>query len=304
MQNVFFAAILLFASQQTLIAQTPKLYLGFVSHNEMVNENYDTDSTLFAASTAVVQQIAQAVITKNARWNFETNSRYPLAVIKWQHGATNANNILKTMYNSGKIQLDCRNKKLLPAYNFNISDVAHLLDSVGVVASKNVGGFLYYPYAQQDWTAYNNTIFGTVFHQPYRAEVLWGAGSTPPHTHDADNFGLWKPTGGTDSVSFFTHKPLGNLWVEGHGCSPIIWDTTNVTNVYNEIKDIADNIASGYYPSNQFYVCTIMLNQRDFTTAYAQKVSALIDLINNGLRFLFCGCFVTVNRLSGGRSPL
>ena len=262
------------------LAQTSKLYLNLVSHNEMKNEVYDTDSVNFTESTAFVQQIAMAVINKQAKWDFQSCSKYILGVHNFQDAYNNPGNILQWMSESGFIEVDPRPKTETPDYNYNISDVVHLLDSAGVPDSKVVGGFVYYPFNQEDWTPYENIIWGNVYGNPWQADIAWGAGSFPPHTHDANDFGIWKPSAGTDSVSFYTHDANNHLWVEGNGCAPVLDSLTGPDDIFAEIKTIAEEISSGSWPSDKFYCYTIMINQRDFSAALVQKVSTLIDSIN------------------------
>jgi hypothetical protein len=275
--------LLLFAlliTQHLYLHAQPKLYLNLTSHNEMVGENYDTDSTLFDSSTGFVHDIAQLVILKNAKWNFQTNSKYVLAVLKYQHAATSHSDILEWMNSTGHICIDPRYKTQLPFYTYNIADVVHLLDSAGVPDSKTVGGFIYYPYSSADWAIYSSPVIGTHYGNSWQAEILWGAGSTPPHSHDAHNFGIWKPAGATDSTAFYTHSATANLWVEGNGCSAVLYDTTDPTVVFNAVKEAANNISSGAWPSDKFYCMSVMINQRDFSSTFVSKVSQLIDSVN------------------------
>jgi hypothetical protein len=258
----------------------PKLYLNLNSHNEMVGESYDTDTASFDTSTFYVHAIAQMVVDKNAKWNFQTNSKYVLAVHKFQDAAVSSTDILEWMVGTGHITIDPRPKTQLPFYDYNISDVAHLLDSAGVPDSKTVGGFIYYPYTAQDWTPYLSTVTGAHYGLPWNAQILWGAGSTPPHTYDAHNFGIWRPSGSSDSTAFYTNSSSGSLWIEGNGCSAVLYDTSSPVAVFNTIKEVANNIATGTWPSDKFYCMSVMINQRDFSGPFVLKVSQLLDSIN------------------------
>ncbi len=155
-----------------------------------------------------------------------------------------------------------------------------LIDSVGVPDSRTVGGFIYYPYTSADWTPYLSPITGTHYGRIWNARILWGAGSIPAHSHDAHNFGIWKPLGSTDSTSFFTHSPSTPVWVEGNGCSAVLHDTTDPIDVFNTIKDVAQKISSGYWPTDKFYSMSVMINQRNFSAGFVTKVNRLLDSIN------------------------
>ncbi len=257
-----------------------KLYLNLNSHNEMTGENYDTDSLHFDSITNYTRQIALSVVAKNAKWDFQTCSKYVLAVIKYEHGDTSSTDILEWMNSTGQIQIDPRPKKQPPLYTYNIADVVTLLDSVGVPDSRTVGGFIYYPYAAEDWTEYLSPVIGTHYGRIWTPRIIWGAGSNPPHTHDAHNFGIWKPLGATDSISFYTHSPTTPIWIEGNGCSAVLYDTTNPIDVFNTVKDVAQKISTGYWPTDRFYSMSVMINQRDFSAAFVTKVNQLLDSIN------------------------
>jgi len=262
-------------------AQTgQKLYINFTTHNEMANENYDTDSLYFAEKVYFLEKIANTLLAKNVKWNYQTCSKFVLGVLKYQHGATNSADILETLSHSSNISIDPRPKQQPPFYLYNIADVAHLLDSTGVPDSKTVGGFIYFPYNQEDWTAYEMPVTGAVFGNSWQADIIWGGGSIPPHTHDANNFGVWKPAGGADSVSFYSHNPARRLWLVGNGCAYLVDNSADVPAVFSEIKTYATAISNGTLPTNRFYCLSITFNQRDFSETLRAKLGALSDSIN------------------------
>lgn len=215
----------IFLSTQTLFAQNPKIYINLGTHNEMLGETYDSNQNAYDSAVTVIDQILNHMIAIDGRWNFQTCSKFVLGALNWDNAATNPNDVLERMYTSGKVQIDSRNKTESPQYNYNISDVYHLLDSCGVTSTHTVGGFLAYPYTNEDWTQFRNPKFGAVYHQPWQAEIIWGGGS-PGHVQDLNDYGTWKPKDGNNETNVYTHDPNANLWLVGNGCAPVIYDTT------------------------------------------------------------------------------
>lgn len=264
----------------TLLAQN-KLYINLNSHNEINLEPYDTDPAHFSKTKDSIISILDIVTTRQAKWNFQSCSRFALGVIQNDFGPINPNDIFDILQNSGYVELDPR-QKTGSGYTYNIADVAHLIDSCGATSSTTAGGFVYFPFASEDWTPYLDTIYGTNFGNPWKAEIMWGAGSIPPHTNDANNYGVWMPSGETDSISFYTHDPFSTVWLQGNGCSHVIYDTTtNPLWIVNDLRKIATNINTGVYPTNKFYCSSLMINCKHFDSpGFALKVQQVIDSIN------------------------
>lgn len=273
-------------------SQTPKLYLNITSHNEMTTlEPYDTNSSFFTQTSDTLKKIADMVFAKGAKYNLQTCQKFVYAVHANQSAASNPNDILEYCYKLGGgsggsvVEIDPRYKTTAPIYTLNMSDVAHMIDSTGAKSSKTVGGFIYYPYSSQDWSVYTNTITGTKYGKPWKADILWGSGSTPPHTHDANNYGVWKPKGNTDSINFYCHDPSQNVYIQGNGCAWVLYDTTtNVNWIIKDIRNAATKIANGTYPNNKFYCATLMINFKHFQSAgFRQKLTTIVDSINTML---------------------
>jgi hypothetical protein len=98
--------------------------------------------------------------------------------------------------------------------------------------------------------------------------------------HDANNFGVWKPLGGTDSISFYTHAPGNHLWLVGNGCSVLLRDSIPVIDTYNEIFTYAQAIADGTWPADRFYCGNIMMNTRDMGPVITAKLDSLLGMLD------------------------
>lgn len=276
---------------------TPTLYFTITSHNEMTaTEPYDSAPTytFYHQTKDTLRKIVDLIQSKNAKYNLQTCQKFVLGCLHAEGAATTNTDILEYAYKLGGtpygnvVQIDPRYKTQTPTYTYNIADVAHLIDSTGAMASKVIGGFVHYNstvtagtnYTFGDWTTYLNTINGT-FNNTWKADILWGAGSIPPHTHDASNYGVWKPRDKTDSINFFCHDPAQTVWIQGNGCSWNLDPTANIQTIISEIRMEATKIKNGTYPANKFYNASLMINFKDFQSpGYRAKLTQIIDSIN------------------------
>ena len=281
---------------------TPTLYFTITSHNEMTStgptaEPYDTAPTytFFNQTRDTLRKIVDMIYAKNAKYDLQTCQKFVLGSLHAEGAATVTTDILEYAYKLGGmpygnvVQIDPRYKTGPPIYNYNMADVAHLIDSTGAVSSKVVGGFVYYNStvtpvasytASSDWIPFTNTIVGT-FNNSWKADILWGAGSIPPHTHDANNFGTWKPRDSNDSIGFFCHNPSQNVWIQGNGCSWDLSPTANIYTIISEIRQEATKIKNGTHPANKFYNATLMINFKDFQSpGLRAKLTEIIDSLN------------------------
>lgn len=262
-------------------AQTPKLYINLGTHNEMLNESWDTNEQEYERARDSLLLILNKINTIGGKWNFQTCSKFVLGALNWENAASSSTDLFDLMEASGNVEIDSRNKRELPVYNYNISDVYHLLDSCGVTSTHTVGGFLHYPFNNEDWTDMRNSVLGNVYHEPWQAEIIWGGGS-PNHSNDANDYGVWKPKDGDTETNFYTHAPDSNLWFVGNGCAPVISDTTtSVQWIINLINKQVQDIENGLWPANKFYNLTVMINCRDLDEPhFVQKVDSVLDVID------------------------
>ena len=93
---------------------------------------------------------------------------------------------------------------------YNYTDVAHLLDSLGVGATTVIGGHVWDPSLPQfaEWDRFRVPVQGQ--HYPnawWRGDILIGSG-TPNHVNDPLISGVWRPR---DRDHYFEHDPAGNI---------------------------------------------------------------------------------------------
>jgi len=74
-----------------------KLYINLATHNEMLDEYYDTDQAAYNTAKTVCNQILTEVTNLDARWNFQTCSKFVLAALNWENAHANPNDLLELM---------------------------------------------------------------------------------------------------------------------------------------------------------------------------------------------------------------
>lgn len=130
---------------------------------------------------------------------------------------------------------------------YNYTDVAYLLDQLGVGGSTVIGGHIWDPSLPQfaEWDRYRNAVAGQKYPTAsWRGDILMGAG-TPNHTNDPVVSGVWRPR---DRNNFFTDDPSGNIVSIG----PFSRDLDGVSTLWNLGK--AGTIASSCILTSAYHI--------------------------------------------------
>jgi hypothetical protein len=93
---------------------------------------------------------------------------------------------------------------------YNYTDVAHLIDSLGVEPSTVIGGHVWDPSLPefQEWDRYRVPVPGERYPSAlWRGDILMGSG-TPFHVNDPMVSGVWRPQ---DRDHYFTHDANANI---------------------------------------------------------------------------------------------
>jgi hypothetical protein len=105
-------------------------------------------------------------------------------------------------------------------YGYNYTDVARLLDSLGVGATTVIGGHIWDPALPQfqEWDRFRVPVQGEHFPIAWwRGDILMGSG-TPNHVNDPVVSGVWRPR---DRYHYFMHDPDANIAAIGQYRSTI-----------------------------------------------------------------------------------
>src|SRR3990170_8224410 len=92
-RNIAFLSVffLFFGNYSHLTSQSnPKLYLHFVTHNEE-NDVFLTNYSYYILNRNNIIQLANTVVSKNVKWNFQSDHAFLRAVIKYDTGSTTNN---------------------------------------------------------------------------------------------------------------------------------------------------------------------------------------------------------------------
>ncbi len=292
-----------------------KLYINLNSHNEETdfegiggnssgsensNFGYNNVSATYQTYRNWVKVIADTVVSKNIKWNFQSDWTFLQGCLNYDKGSMTSNTsgvtILKWLSDStfDLIELDPH----FHGSTHNIADVAWLYKLNGIEPSLNVGGFVYDAISgtmlSADWRNMKNGIKTEYYsfsstNYTYTPNVLWGAAAAN-HVDDVRDYGVWRPKY-MDFVapkdSFYVDDPNELVFI-GNGCSGgndsqthIIDATThNAVGIYNDLKAMAENINNGGYPSGKFYSATIQMKQSEYNQAYVNELSQLVDSLN------------------------
>lgn len=93
---------------------------------------------------------------------------------------------------------------------YNYTDVAYLLDALGVGGSTVIGGHIWDPSLPQfaHWDRFRVPVAGEQYPSAlWRGDILMGSG-TPNHTNDPIVSGVWRPA---DPWNYFEDSPSGNI---------------------------------------------------------------------------------------------
>ena len=93
---------------------------------------------------------------------------------------------------------------------YNYTDVAHLLDQLGVGGSTVIGGHVWDPSLPQfaHWERFRVPVAGKRYPSAlWRGDILMGSG-TPDHSNDPIVSGVWRPRG---PWSYWEDSPSGNV---------------------------------------------------------------------------------------------
>jgi len=270
----------LLLSLGSILAQTPKLYIHIVSHNEP-SDNIESSALTFNKFKNNALQMANIIDSKNVKWNLQTSDGFILGALKYQSAGTSSTDIFETLSNppyNDNIEIDPRSKN---KNGRNIADQWYLLDSCGANPTNHLGGCIYSTtnsiLQPIDWLQYRNPIIGNIYGNSWQCSIITGAGSFPPHTNDLNDFGVFKPD---TTNNFYSHNPSKNLWCMGTGCAPLLDSLDNEQDIIDLIQGQVDSIQNGLWPQDKFYVTRIMTNQREYGPLFFQKISKVIDSLN------------------------
>ena len=125
--------------------------------------------------------------------------------------STNGKNVLQYIHEDLGVVIDPHSHE---KDGYNYTDVAYLLEQLGVGGTTVIGGHIWDPSLPQfaHWDRFRNEVQGTQYPMfSWRGDILMGSG-TPNHTNDPTVSGIWHPR---DAQHYWEDDPDGNIIAVG-----------------------------------------------------------------------------------------
>ncbi len=245
----------------------PVIYVNIASHSEdgtsIGYPDFLTDTDDYATERAGVVKFAQMVNEHGAKYNYQSDWNFLLALNAYDKGdsTTNGKNLLRYLVEDLGDAVDPHSHE---KNGYNYADVAYLVSTLGVEPSHVVGGFIASPESSSKLSYLSTLTHGSKYPSyEWKPEILWGGG-TGNHVNEEALWisGVWRPK----SASAFTTDDPNALPNVGHYESD--WDG---------LDKLLALQSAGSLTSGQIYTVTIMNSQPDFTESYVEAFSKKLD---------------------------
>jgi hypothetical protein len=167
--------------------------------------------TSYLSLRSTLLQMAALAGRYRVRWSLEPDWKVLLAALQYEDATTRAStaglNVFRYLRDSAGVAIDPHSHE---GGGYNYTDVAHLLDSLGVGGSTVIGGHIWDPSLPQfsAWDRFRAAVRGNQYpNAQWRGDILMGSG-TPNHVNDPIVSGMWRPR---SRDSYFTDDPNGNI---------------------------------------------------------------------------------------------
>jgi len=197
------------------IAAAPPVYVVLFTHIEDNSPGGTLGSAdnraAYLALRARLISMAELARGYGMTWSLEPDWKFLLAAQMYEDVSTTAStggqNILRYLRDSLGIPIDPHSHE---ASGYNYTDVAYLLETLGVGGSTVIGGHIWDPALPQfaHWDRFRVPVPGQRYPSAlWRGDILMG-GATPNHTNDPIVSGVWRPK---DPWAYFEDDPMGNI---------------------------------------------------------------------------------------------
>jgi hypothetical protein len=215
----------------------------------------------------------------NAQWVFQPDWKILLAALMYEDPSamvnTNNKNFLRYLKEDLGVAIDPHSHE---GQGYNYTDVAHLLDSLGVGGSTVIGGHVWDPSLPQfaEWDRFRVPVPGSKFPWAlWRGDILMGSG-TPNHVNDPQVSGVWRPK---DRYHYFEDDPLGNIVCVGQYKSSAQGSSYQFLQSVNELIEL---YANGKVATQYMLTAAKHLSPSEISAPYSLKTiedSLLVPLL-------------------------
>lgn len=209
------------------------------------------------------------------KWTLQPDWKILLAALQYEDAGTRAStgglNFLRYLRDSMHVAIDPHSHE---GGGYNYTDVAHLLDSLGVGGTTVIGGHIWDPSLPQfsAWDRFRVPVRGQQYPSAsWRGDILMGSG-TPNHVNDPIVSGVWRPRNRND---YFSDDPSANIACVGAYKGDVA-----------TISELVALYRGGQAPPTCLLTATIHVNPSDITgpnglanveTAVLRPLAALRD---------------------------
>lgn len=210
--------------------------------------------------------MAELCDSLGVKWTLQPDWRLLEAALVYEDSATRATtggkNFLRRLADDLGVAIDPHSHE---NGGRNYTDVAHLLDSLGVGGSTVIGGHIWDPSLPefQEWDRFRVPVRGQRHpNAEWRGDILIGAG-TPNHVNDPKVSGVWRPM---DRDHYFTHAADSNIVAVG-SYGRLVSDVAELIGLYRD----------GTVPPNR--MLTFTTNLRPAVLLAPGGLASLVDTV-------------------------
>lgn len=199
-----------------VVSQTPPIapavYVTLFTHIEenapAGDLNTAANRNLYVFLRTRMLDFAARVKADGLKWSLEPDWKVLECAMLYEDSAlmanTNGMNVFKYLKDVLGVAIDPHSHQ---GAGYNYSDVAYLLDRLGVGGSAVMSGHVW---ARREWEVFRSSVAGSKYPSfSWRATTLMGAG-TENHVSDPVLTGVWRPRDGS-TAGFFIDDPAGNI---------------------------------------------------------------------------------------------
>jgi hypothetical protein len=241
--------------------------------------------------TALID-MAAAVRRNTLKWVLEPDWPFLEAALVYETPSVTANtgglNIMRYLKETMGVAIDPHSHE---GGGYNLTDVAYLLDRLGVGGSTVVGGHIWLP-GQQKWEQYRTSQPGQHYPQfRWRGDILMGA-ATPDHIHDPVVSGVFHPK---DASNYWVDDPTGNI-VSVTGFKG---DVPSITELYNLAA--TGTVSSACMPTATVHILPASLTNGGVATVESTVLAPVAALGSKVVTTDFTSLTSTWRQKYGGR---
>lgn len=284
------------------------VYVTFYSHNEegAYWEGLIDEPAAYAEYRADLVAKIELLYSHGVALNWESDHSVLRAMIANEIGdlldQTGGKNVLRWMVEDRGMVVDPHGHMT----QYNLADVAYLIEQLGVTPSGVVGGFkliecgaAFGEYTITDWEAVislepDGYVHGWIYPDHRWQPRVLAQPAMVGHAMDDFSSGVWNPGAGAD---FYTHQVSGSITTVGQGYPHDVLNIGLVNSggteiLYSDagyIHELAAKIAAGEVPAGQIYTASVHLRDQaslvgvDSTyDGLLQTLEALAPLVQSG----------------------